>query len=83
MNQQLDPIVIVSAARTPWVVFSATDPRRRRTGRRRHPLDPERAGLAAEAVDTVLINGHVAYADEQFAEELGKTRGFGQFLRAG
>ena len=55
MNQQLDPIVIVSAARTPWVVFSATDPRRRRTGRRRHPLDPERAGLAAEAVDTVLM----------------------------
>lgn len=35
------------------------------------------------AVDTVLVNGRVAYADEQFAEELGKTRGFGQFLRAG
>ncbi|SDT94186.1 N-acyl-D-aspartate/D-glutamate deacylase [Pseudomonas pohangensis] len=35
------------------------------------------------AVDCVLINGCVAFADEQFADDLGKTRGFGQFLRAG
>ena len=35
------------------------------------------------AVDCVLINGRVPFADEQFADDLGKTRGFGQFLRAG
>jgi len=35
------------------------------------------------AVDCVLVNGRIAFANDQFAEELGKTRGFGQFLRAG
>ena len=35
------------------------------------------------AVDCVLINGRIAFADDNFAEDLGKTRGFGQFLRAG
>ena len=35
------------------------------------------------AVDCVVINGRIAFADERFAEDLGKTRGYGQFLRAG
>jgi len=34
------------------------------------------------AVDCVLINGRVAFDHEQFAEDLGQTRGYGQFLRA-
>ncbi|MHA6494688.1 N-acyl-D-amino-acid deacylase family protein [Pseudomonas borbori] len=36
-----------------------------------------------EAVDAVLINGQLAFENAEFAEGLGKTRGFGQFLRAG
>ena len=35
------------------------------------------------AVNHVLINGRVAFSGESFAAELGQTRGFGQFLRAG
>jgi N-acyl-D-aspartate/D-glutamate deacylase len=35
------------------------------------------------AVDAVVINGRVAFADQRFAEDLGKARGYGQFLRAG
>ncbi|MBF7731231.1 N-acyl-D-amino-acid deacylase family protein [Pseudomonas sp. N040] len=35
------------------------------------------------AVDAVLINGRLAFDHGRFAEELGQSRGFGQFLRAG
>lgn len=49
---------------------------------------PEFGGLKrmvnrGEAVDTVLINGQVAFREGGVVPELGKTRGFGTFLRAG
>ena len=34
-----------------------------------------------DAVDAVLINGKVAFKDGHFADDLGQTRGYGQFLR--
>lgn len=35
------------------------------------------------AVPAVLVNGRIAYRDGVFARELGRERGFGQFLPAG
>ena len=36
-----------------------------------------------DAVRAVLINGQLAFDGEQFNDQLGQQRGFGQFLRAG
>ena len=34
------------------------------------------------AVDAVLINGRVAFQNNQFANDLGQARGYGEFLRS-
>jgi N-acyl-D-aspartate/D-glutamate deacylase len=34
------------------------------------------------AVQTVLINGQVAFQNGEFAPDLGHARGYGQFLRS-
>jgi N-acyl-D-aspartate/D-glutamate deacylase len=49
---------------------------------------PEFGGLRrmvnrGQAVDSVLINGKVAFRQGEVATELGKQRGYGTFLRAG
>jgi N-acyl-D-aspartate/D-glutamate deacylase len=49
---------------------------------------PEFGGLnrmvnRGQAVDSVLINGKVAFGNGEVAKKLGKERGYGTFLRAG
>jgi N-acyl-D-aspartate/D-glutamate deacylase len=51
-------------------------------------LIPEFGGISrmvnrGQAVDSVLINGKVAFRNGEVVKELGKQRGYGQFLRAG